>query len=43
MKAKLDIVNYDKKENGLRKILNFGHTIGHAIEIEANVILQYNI
>ena len=26
------IVKSDLKENGLRKILNFGHTIGHAIE-----------
>ncbi|MBQ5824500.1 MAG: 3-dehydroquinate synthase [Clostridia bacterium] len=26
------IVEHDEKENGLRKILNFGHTIGHAIE-----------
>jgi 3-dehydroquinate synthase len=26
------IINKDPKEQGLRKILNFGHTIGHAIE-----------
>ena len=26
------IVEQDPKENGLRKILNFGHTIGHAVE-----------
>ena len=26
------IVNEDPKEQGLRKILNYGHTIGHAIE-----------
>jgi len=26
------VVEVDKKEGGLRKILNFGHTIGHAIE-----------
>lgn len=26
------IVEHDPKEKGLRKILNFGHTIGHAIE-----------
>lgn len=26
------IVNEDEKENGIRAILNFGHTIGHAIE-----------
>jgi len=26
------VVNVDPKETGLRKILNFGHTIGHAVE-----------
>lgn len=26
------VVEEDPKENGLRKVLNFGHTIGHAIE-----------
>lgn len=26
------VVEQDEKENGLRKVLNFGHTIGHAIE-----------
>ncbi len=32
VRIKEDIVNKDPKENGLRKNLNFGHTIGHAIE-----------
>ncbi len=32
VKIKYDIVQKDPKEEGLRKILNFGHTIGHAIE-----------
>lgn len=31
-KDKIDIVRYDKTEAGIRKILNFGHTVGHAIE-----------
>ncbi|MBQ5321296.1 MAG: 3-dehydroquinate synthase, partial [Oscillospiraceae bacterium] len=30
--VKKDVVEQDEKELGLRKILNFGHTIGHGIE-----------
>ncbi len=30
--VKRKVVSEDEKEAGLRKILNFGHTIGHAIE-----------
>jgi 3-dehydroquinate synthase len=30
--VKMEIVNSDFTETGLRKALNFGHTIGHAIE-----------
>ena len=29
---KIAVVTKDEKESGLRKILNFGHTYGHAIE-----------
>jgi len=29
---KADVVSNDEQESGLRAILNFGHTIGHAIE-----------
>ena len=29
---KADVVGADEKEGGVRAILNFGHTIGHAIE-----------
>ncbi|MFA6016914.1 MAG: 3-dehydroquinate synthase [Patescibacteria group bacterium] len=32
IKIKSDIVKKDPKESGFRKVLNFGHTIGHAIE-----------
>lgn len=30
--TKAQIVTQDEKENGIRAILNFGHTFGHAIE-----------
>ncbi len=29
---KTDIVRADERESGLRRVLNFGHTVGHAIE-----------
>lgn len=32
--AKADVVSKDEKEAGLRAILNYGHTIGHAVESE---------
>jgi 3-dehydroquinate synthase len=32
VRVKADVVGEDEKESGLRMILNFGHTIGHAIE-----------
>ena len=31
---KADVVNRDEREGGLRMILNFGHTVGHAVERE---------
>lgn len=34
LKIKKYVVEQDEKENGLRKILNFGHTLGHGIESE---------
>ena len=33
--AKLDVVRRDPHERGLRRALNFGHTLGHALEREA--------
>jgi 3-dehydroquinate synthase len=36
VKVKADVVSQDEKESGLRMILNFGHTIGHAIEAATN-------
>ncbi len=35
-RIKAEIVSQDEKEGGLRRVLNFGHTIGHAIEAAAN-------
>ncbi|MGF1539363.1 MAG: 3-dehydroquinate synthase [Pleurocapsa sp.] len=35
-RAKADVVSQDEKEAGLRAILNYGHTIGHAIESLTN-------
>ena len=32
VQIKNEVVKQDPKESGLRKILNFGHTMGHAIE-----------
>ena len=33
IETKAEVVSEDEKENGVRKILNFGHTFGHAIEV----------
>jgi 3-dehydroquinate synthase len=32
VRVKADVVSKDERESGLRMILNFGHTLGHAIE-----------
>ena len=32
--VKRRVVEQDEKESGLRRVLNFGHTVGHAIESE---------
>ncbi len=32
LKIKMGVVEKDEKEAGLRAVLNFGHTVGHAIE-----------
>jgi 3-dehydroquinate synthase len=34
VKQKAAVVAADEKEAGLRQVLNFGHTIGHALEAE---------
>ncbi len=38
---KASIVAEDEKEKGLRKILNYGHTIGHAIESALNYKISH--
>ena len=35
VKLKANIVSSDERESGLRRVLNFGHTIGHALEAES--------
>ena len=37
LRIKKAVVEQDEKESGLRKILNFGHTLGHGIEAEAHL------
>ncbi len=32
LRLKISVVEQDEKESGLRKILNLGHTLGHALE-----------
>jgi 3-dehydroquinate synthase len=32
IEIKAEIVSLDERETGLRRVLNFGHTFGHAIE-----------
>ena len=33
IEIKADVVRRDEREGGVRKVLNFGHTIGHAVEL----------
>ena len=32
VRLKADVVSGDERESGMRRVLNFGHTIGHALE-----------
>lgn len=42
LRIKKSVVEEDEKETGLRKILNFGHTIGHGIESFENLSTLYH-
>lgn len=37
VKFKATVVSEDENEKGIRKILNFGHTFGHAIEMQRSI------
>jgi 3-dehydroquinate synthase len=38
VRIKAEVVSADERESDLRRILNFGHTIGHAIEAETEYV-----
>lgn len=42
LNIKKSVVEQDEKESGLRKILNFGHTVGHGIESSGGMAELYH-
>jgi 3-dehydroquinate synthase len=40
-RIKKGVVEIDETEKGLRRILNFGHTVGHAVEAESNYTVSH--
>ncbi len=38
VRIKVEVVSADEREGGLRRILNFGHTFGHALEAETEYV-----
>jgi 3-dehydroquinate synthase len=38
VRIKAEVVSADEREGGLRRILNFGHTFGHALEAETGYV-----
>ncbi len=40
-RVKVDVIQVDERETGLRAILNFGHTVGHAVEAQFYGELQH--
>ena len=41
VRIKADVVAADERERGMRKTLNFGHTIGHALELLSGFTLRH--
>ena len=41
VRIKADIVSRDEREGGLRAVLNYGHTLGHALEIATHFSLAH--
>ncbi|MBQ7957932.1 MAG: 3-dehydroquinate synthase [Clostridia bacterium] len=41
VEIKRDVVSQDEFDKGLRQLLNFGHTLGHAIEAESNFEIHH--
>lgn len=42
LRIKKYVVEQDEKESGLRRILNFGHTLGHGVESEGGLKALYH-
>lgn len=42
LNIKKNVVEQDEKESGLRKVLNFGHTVGHGIESSEGMCELYH-
>ena len=42
IRIKREVVEADEREGGIRKILNFGHTFGHAVEAATNMEKLYH-
>lgn len=40
-RIKKSIVEIDEREQGLRRILNYGHTLGHALEAQSNFAVSH--
>jgi 3-dehydroquinate synthase len=41
VRIKAAVVTIDEKETGLRQILNYGHTVGHAVEVVSGFKLKH--